>query len=131
MIEQNVAEAELQGDWLIGNVVPDIGNVKQKLQKQRCAQLNLNSEQLGRWDSRLVLFLCELEKYCHKQNITLNMTALPIAAQGLLKQASAFPVRESGNKVKQESSFVVSLGLATLFFYSETRRCSPLLVRCA
>ena len=120
--EQNIAEAALQGDWLIGNVVPDIEGVKQQLQKQGCSQLNLNSEQLGRWDSRLVLFLFELEKYCHKQAIALNMTALPAAAQGLLKQASAFPVRESGNKVQQESSFVARLGLATLLFYSESQK---------
>lgn len=51
--EKNIAEAELQGDWLIGNVVPDIESVKQQLQQQNCTRLNLNSKQLGRWDSRL------------------------------------------------------------------------------
>jgi len=120
--EQNIAEAELQGDWMMGNMVPDIEDVKQRLQQHSCAQLHLNSDQLGGWDSRLVLFLFELEKYCQQHAITLNMTALPAAAQGLLKQASAFPVRESGNKEKQESSFVARLGLATLFFYSETQK---------
>lgn len=120
--EKNIAEAELQGDWLIGNVVPDIESVKQQLQQQNCTRLNLNSKQLGRWDSRLALFLFELEKYCKQKKIALDIHSLPTSVQGLLKQASAFPVRESGNKDKQESSFIASVGLVTLSIYNETQK---------
>lgn len=120
LIENNRSVVQIQGDWVIGNSVPSFREFKQQLQKQDCQQLTVIGTQLGRWDSRLVLFLFELEKYCQAQNIILNMSTLPAAAQGLLKQASAFPVRESGQRNKQESGFVAQLGLQTLMFYKQT-----------
>lgn len=118
--ENKVAIAVIQGDWVIGNIVPVFAQVKQQLQQQQCVQLDLKGEHLGRWDSRLVLFLFELEAYCKQQNIILDMTDLPIAAQGLLKQASAFPVRDSGQKINQDVTFITQLGLQAQDFYKQT-----------
>ncbi|GAW87602.1 phospholipid/cholesterol/gamma-HCH transport system permease protein [Bathymodiolus platifrons methanotrophic gill symbiont] len=119
--DEKVAQAHILGDWVMGNIMPVFTEVKHELHKLDCVQLNVNGQQLGRWDSRLVLFLFELSAYCKDQNIELNMADLPAAALGLLKQASAFPVRESGQKVKLESSFLAQLGQKTLEFYKQTQ----------
>ena len=120
LIEGKVSEARIQGDWVMGNVVPVFAEVKQQLQQQQCTQLNLNAEHLGNWDSRFVLFLFKLEAYCKAQNITLDMTDLPVAAQGLLKQASAFPVRESGQKESLQESLIAQLGQQAQGLYKQT-----------
>ncbi|NOQ14975.1 MAG: hypothetical protein GQ583_10935 [Methyloprofundus sp.] len=104
----------------MGNVVPVFAEVKQQLQQQQCTQLHLKGEHLGDWDSRFVLFLFELEVYCKVQNIVLDMTGLPDAAQGLLKQASAFPVRESGQKENLQKSFIAQLGQQAQALYKQT-----------
>jgi hypothetical protein len=75
----------------------------------RADYLDTLRNKLGHWDSRFVLFLYELDAYCKAQNIQLDMTNLPVAAQGLLHQASAFPVRESGQKVLHETALLACL----------------------
>jgi phospholipid/cholesterol/gamma-HCH transport system permease protein len=120
-IDGKVSEAHFYGDWVIGNTVPGFKSVKPQLEKQGCVQLDLKSEHLGRWDSRFVVFLFDLEAYCKAHNIVLNMEGLPAAAQGLLYQASAFPVRESGQKVLHETSLLARIGQQALSLYKETQ----------
>lgn len=120
-IDSKVREARIQGDWVLGNTVPSFKSVKPQLEKQGYEQLDLTSEQLGRWDSRLMLFLFELEAYCEAHNIVLNMSDLPTAAQDLLHQASAFPVRESGQKIHYESSLLAQIGQHALGLYQQTQ----------
>ncbi len=105
----------------MGNTVPELKSVIRQLDKLDCVQLDLQGEQLGHWDSRFVLFLFELEKYCKTHNILLNLLDFPAATQGLLKQASAFPVRESGQKNKHELPFLAQLGQDALVFYKQTQ----------
>ncbi len=121
LIESSVAEASIQGDWVMGSTLPDFADTKQQIQQLHCKTLGLTAEQLGRWDSRLVLFLFKLEAYCKAQNIVLDMTGLPAAAQGLLKQASAFPVRESGQKSIQDKAFIAQLGQQALTLYKQSQ----------
>ncbi|MCK5666475.1 MAG: hypothetical protein KAI17_23450, partial [Thiotrichaceae bacterium] len=118
--DDKVGEAHFLGDWVIGNTLPTVNAAKQTLQKQGCVQLNLHGKQLGKWDSRLVLFLFELEAFCKAQNIVLDLADLPVAAQGLLKQASAFPVRESGQKASQDVTFIAQLGLQAQVLFTQT-----------
>ena len=92
-IEGKISEAHIGGDWVMGNTVPSFKSVMPQLAKQGGVQLVLKSEHLGRWDSRFVVFLFDLEAYCKEHDIALNMKDLPAAAQGLLYKASAFPVR--------------------------------------
>ena len=120
LTEGNIGEAVIQGDWVIGNVVPVFADVKKKLQQKKCVQLGFKAEGLGQWDSRFVLFLFELEAYCKEQNIRLDMIALPVSAQGLLHQASAFPVRESGQKANQDMTLIAQLGQQTQVLFTQT-----------
>lgn len=120
--DSKVGIATIRGDWVIGNVVPVFAQVKQQLQAQQCAQLKLHGAGLAKWDSRLVLFLYDLEAYCVAQNISLDMTDMPAAAQGLLKQASAFPVRESGQKTQQAVSWLARLGEQSLSALRQTKK---------
>ena len=119
--ESNISEAHIQGDWVIGNVVPVFKQIKQQLLAHKCVQLILHGNKLGHWDSRFVLFLYELDAYCKAQNIQLDMTNLPVAAQGLLHQASAFPVRESGQKVLHETALLAQIGQHVLGLYKQTQ----------
>lgn len=122
LTETDSCVAYLQGDWVIANQVPTFLEVTQKIKQVECTQLDLNGESLGLWDSRFVVFLIELEKHCQTEQIKLNMSGLPSAAQGLLKQASAFPVRESGNKLKSNQSLMTRIGEKALVIYDDTEK---------
>ncbi|MEO1884175.1 MAG: ABC transporter permease [Methyloprofundus sp.] len=119
--EGKISVADIRGDWVMGNTVPGFQSVKQLLEKQNCEQLDLKSDNLGHWDSRFVVFLFDLEAYCKGQGIVLNMEQLPDSAQGLLHQASAFPVRESGQKVLHETALLVQIGQHALGMYKQTQ----------
>ncbi|WP_428353856.1 MlaE family ABC transporter permease [Methyloprofundus sp.] len=119
--EGKKSEAHIQGDWAMGNSVPSFKSVKPQIEEHGYVQIDLKSDQLGHWDSRLMLFLFELERYCNEHNITLNMTELPSAAQDLLHQASAFPVRESGQKIIYASSLLTQVGQHALGLYKQTQ----------
>lgn len=105
---------------MIGNTLPVFSELRQQLEQQNCEQLILKGQAVGNWDSRLVLFLYRLEAYCKAHNIQLDMTDLPIATQGLLHQASAFPVRASGNKKNQQLTYVAQVGEHVLVLARQT-----------
>jgi len=101
------------GDWVMGNVTPNFMSVRHSLAAPLSGELNIQADALKSWDSRFVLFVYELQTYCQEKGITFNLSGLPASAQGLLKQVSAFPVRESGNKQIPPKSFAASIGVKT------------------
>jgi len=109
--DDNSAQLVLTGDWVMGNKLPTFQALTASLQASADTKLNLQTELLVNWDSRFVLYIYQLQNHCQQNNIALDLSHLPIAAQGLLKQVSAFPVRESGNKQPVVKGVVAGVGL--------------------
>jgi len=103
----------LAGDWVMGNITPSFSSVIPLLAAEIRSELKISTDALGKWDSRFVLFVYQLQTYCQEKNIALNVEALPASAQGLLNQVSAFPVRESGNQHNPPQSVVAKIGIKT------------------
>ncbi|NOQ17312.1 MAG: hypothetical protein GQ581_09650 [Methyloprofundus sp.] len=111
--DESTAQLTLSGDWVMGNIVPSFSEFESSLNTLTAQNLIVKTELLISWDSRFVLFIYQLQAYCQESSIKLNLSGLPISAQGLLKQVSAFPIRESGSKQIQPKSFIASVGVKT------------------
>ena len=104
-------ELQLGGDWVIGNAIPSLNEVKESLyQYQNISYIVINSHSLGNWDSRLVSFVLRLTEVLSKDNISLDITGLPSGIQSLIRLATTVSARKDTHKKKPQPSFATQLG---------------------
>ena len=122
--EDNYLELQLSGDWVIGNDIPSLNEIKNNLLQPSSSltHLSINSADLGEWDSRLVSYILILSKTLEKQNISVDISGLPIGIQSLLKLAKAVPERTGAKKTKQQPSFLDAIGNSAINTVSETKK---------
>ena len=115
-------ELQLSGDWVIGNVLPNVNDLKENLQPHtNISYFVISSAHLGNWDSRLVSFLLILTESLNEKNIKYDVKGLPAGIQSLLKLATAVPERKDARKIEHRQSFLEKLGNRTLNTISETK----------
>lgn len=116
-------ELQLSGDWVIGNDIPSLDEIKNSLRQESSSitHLSISSDYLGEWDSRLVSYLLILIKSLQKQKVFIDISCLPTGIQSLLKLAQAVPERTGAKKSKQQSSFLETLGNSVINTVSETK----------
>ncbi len=104
---QGVFGLHLLGDWVIENQLPDTAFVFEKLADSKTNAIEINTKNLGDWDSGLITFLVKLRNYTDQEKLKLNLSALPEGAQRLLNLAFAVEEREGARKqVKKENIFM-------------------------
>ena len=120
LINPQLLEAALLGDWAIGSEIPEFDAFILQIQHhQQLQTIKITAQQLGKWDSRLVLFLYKLQGYCKPVSIHLELSALPEGIRYLLTQASAFPIREGAEKQHQPAPLLQRLGLQLMDIVEE------------
>ena len=120
--EKEHLELQLSGDWVIGNVLPNVNDLKENLQLHtNISYFVISSAHLGNWDSRLVSFLLILTESLNEKNIKYDVKGLPAGIQSLLKLATAVPERKDARKIEHRQSFLEKLGNRTLNTISETK----------
>ena len=84
------AELRLIGCWIVGNSgIRDPAAIGSLIDgSEQPERIRLDTAQLGRWDSALIVFLQELRLACAGQKIELDETGLPVAARRLLALAA-------------------------------------------
>ena len=103
---QEVFDLHLLGDWVIENQLPDTAFVFKKLADSRSKTIEINTKNLGEWDSGLITFLVKLRNYADQEKVKVNYSSLPEGAQRLLNLAFAVEEREGARKqVKKENLF--------------------------
>jgi len=103
---QEVFDLHLLGDWVIENQLPDTEFVFEKLADRKSKAIEINTKNLGEWDSGLITFLVKLRNYANKEKIEVDFSVLPEGAQRLLNLAFAVEEREGARKqVKKENIF--------------------------
>jgi len=68
-------------------------------------------ENLGTWDSSLLLFLAELDDWCHSHQVALDLHSLPEGVTSLIALAKAVPEAETERGHTQRPSFLYRLGM--------------------
>ena len=81
----NILEAAFAGDWVLETEVPAIETVLAQLgDDKNIKQWVFSTNELGRWDSLLMIELISLINFTKKQDVSVDMTSLPEGIQGLL-----------------------------------------------
>ena len=112
--EHGVFDVHLLGDWVIENQLPDTEFVFEKLAGSKSSSIDINTKGLGDWDSGLITFLVKLRNYTDKENLKLNLSALPEGAQRLLNLAFAVEEREGARKSLKKESIFTRVGVSFL-----------------
>jgi phospholipid/cholesterol/gamma-HCH transport system permease protein len=119
---KNCLELQLSGDWVIGNDLPPLNDVKKQLfQDPATTHIKISSTDLGMWDSRLVSFILILTKSLNDKKIAFDISGLPSGIRSLLKLATAVPERTGVRKTKQQKSFLEMVGHGAINTVIETK----------
>lgn len=116
--EDEAIKIILHGDWVITQQIPDTAQI---FSKQFNKDIQVDSEKLGEWDSRLIAFLVNLKKYAVTQNIQVDFSSLPEGSQRLLNLAFAVEEREGARKQSEKTGLFTQAGQKTLDTFSQLK----------
>ncbi|HEX7631328.1 MAG TPA: ABC transporter permease [Lacunisphaera sp.] len=108
-LEDTVLRVGLAGDWLITQPRPNWTAVLAGRQPKRVI---LGTDQLGQWDSSLLLFVFEIQQWCRIAGVYCDIVGLPERIQALLRQMSAS--HETSVPFDRSENFFTGVGEATL-----------------
>ena len=105
----------LTGAWQLGGVLPVAETVQQQCaSRPGVRQVVLDGREISHWDSGLLTFLMNLQKFCARENIRLDTEGLPAGARRLLALATAMPEKKDARQADERASFLASLGNQTV-----------------
>lgn len=105
----------LQGDWTLNSPVPALDELAQAL-NSAIATLVVNGAELGKWDTRLLLFLQQVTALAHEHSLTLEEKALPAGALRLLRLSRQADGKGPGSHGEQ-GPFLHRVGTRALALY--------------
>jgi phospholipid/cholesterol/gamma-HCH transport system permease protein len=103
-----VLHVALAGHWQITEPRPSWSEV---LAGRTPTRVSLHADELDQWDSSLLLFLFEVQRWCRPQGVACDLEALPAKTRLLLGQLAA--AHETSMPVDRGDNFFTSVGLAT------------------
>jgi phospholipid/cholesterol/gamma-HCH transport system permease protein len=100
----------LSGDWRLDSPRPNPETVFEQIQQTPAvARVCLEAEDVGRWDSGLLVFVKTVRDYCTDRGIGFEATGLPEGAGRLFRLATSVARRESA-RTPQSLSLVDRVG---------------------
>ena len=85
---------ELSGDWHLARSLPSPEAVNREIASAHVSRVNLVGENLGRWDSGLLIFLKSIADICRSRNVNLDLHSLPPGVARLVNLSEAVPERK-------------------------------------
>jgi phospholipid/cholesterol/gamma-HCH transport system permease protein len=128
------AEARLEGDRLVVNLAGDWRITRPQpawtkvVGGNRPRIVRVGMDGVGRWDSSLVLFVYEAERWCRETGAQCETDALPEAVRRLAAQlAQARQVRRPADHAE---NFLATVGLAATGLWHQTREFADFVGEC-
>ncbi|NNE38616.1 MAG: ABC transporter permease, partial [Gammaproteobacteria bacterium] len=108
----------LIGDWDLKDRLPPPGLFPDQVKSQQgISRIAFDSEQIGAWDSSLLVFIGRVEKYCSKNSLQLDMSGLPRGVKRLRELAQAIPPIEDTATHETIEPLLNEIGKTTLELY--------------
>lgn len=102
------------GEWNLQSPWPPSAQLAiNGLANNSIKKLEVDSKNLGKWDSSLLVFLVQLLNLAHKKKITVDLH-LPVGIERLLRMAFAVPPRAGADTKSKQNSILSQLGLYTI-----------------
>jgi phospholipid/cholesterol/gamma-HCH transport system permease protein len=109
------------GSWRLGQTTPDASGLL-PADWGGVRRLSFRSDELGGWDSTLIVFLLKLVDPAEANAVEIDLNGLPPGARGLLSLARAVPERTGASRQEGRPRFLERVGLASLSALAQTRR---------
>ena len=112
----------LSGPWDMKEGLPGVESVQQAIESgPKPARVTFNAQQLGDWDSALLIFLAKLADVCNTLGVTLDRSGLPGGVSRLLGLAEAVPERKGAKSESEKQPLLARIGLGALAARDEAR----------
>src|ERR1700756_3797787 len=110
-LQDGEAAITFGGVWnLKGSVWPKSAATLQEVESAGgITRIRCVSQDLGTWDSSLLLFLSEVDDWCQAHQITLDLRGLPEGVDSLIALAKAGPEAETEGRAARHDSFLYRL----------------------
>ena len=108
--ERGVVVVEIAGDWSSRATLPDIGAVDQELAAGGVSALTFEANQLGRWDSGLMVRVLAINDLCSKDNVEFRAQTLPDGLAKLIRLAEAVPANKDAAHEDAKTTFLQRVG---------------------
>jgi len=111
-LQAGAATIALGGAWnLKGAVRPKSAATLHEVESaEGITRIRCVAQDLGTWDSSLLLFLTEVDEWCHKHQVALDLRDLPEGVGSLIALAKAVPEAETKSRRAGHVSFVAQIG---------------------
>jgi phospholipid/cholesterol/gamma-HCH transport system permease protein len=111
-LQGDEATVALGGVWnLKGSVRPKSATTLKEVESSAgITRIRCVAQDLGTWDSSLLLFLSEIDEWCQEHKITLDLQSLPDGVASLIALAKEVPEAETNSRRGGHASFLYHLG---------------------
>lgn len=107
-------EVVVGGQWSLDEEWPEnAGAALEGIEGGNITSLRLKADQLGKWDSSLLVFLVQLVRKARERKLKIDLD-LPAGITSLIRMAFAVPPRAGADRAGIKLNFVASVGAATL-----------------
>ena len=106
---------DLSGDWCIGQPIPSLGEMKQRLKSEPGVQkIVFDTPQVTDWDSCLLTFLMDIHNICSENSMAVDTGGLPQGVDKLIALATAVPERKGARKQTIRDPLLVRVGASAI-----------------
>ncbi len=124
-VDGDTLEVSLAGSWQITEPRPSWPEL---LGPQNPARVRLRTDEVGVWDTSLLLFLSAAQEWCRGTGAYCDVTALPEKIRTLLAQLTA--AHETAVPFDRSENFLTTVGLATQDTLQKGREISHFVGEC-
>ena len=105
----------LSGDWRIGQPIPSLGEMEQRLKSEPGVQkIVFDTPQVTDWDSCLLTFLMDIHNICSENSMAVDTGGLPQGVDKLIALATAVPERKGARKQTIRDPLLVRVGASAI-----------------
>lgn len=103
---------QISGNWTVHSDLPSAAHVQSEIAAQpETTPVRFDAGGLSEWDSSLVIFLMQVQRFCGEQRLQLDVSGLPAGARRLIEMASAVPPRQGAQRSDKHLPWLDRVGL--------------------